>query len=52
MQILQNMRRGYSSDDYRRLIERVRAKVPNAGIATDIIVGFLRRERGQIPAHL
>jgi len=39
-EILQNMRRGYSSDDYRRLIERVRAKVPNAGIATDIIVGF------------
>lgn len=38
--VLLSMRRGYSSDDYRRLIERVRTKVPNAGIATDIIVGF------------
>ena len=38
--VLLSMRRGYSSDDYRRLIERVRAKVPHAGIATDIIVGF------------
>ena len=34
------MRRGYSSGDYRALIERIRAKVPQVGIATDIIVGF------------
>jgi tRNA-2-methylthio-N6-dimethylallyladenosine synthase len=38
--VLLCMRRGYTSDDYRRLIERIRSKVPNAGIATDIIVGF------------
>jgi tRNA-2-methylthio-N6-dimethylallyladenosine synthase len=38
--VLTRMRRGYTSDDYRRLIERIRAKVPDAGIATDIIVGF------------
>ena len=34
------MRRGYSAGDYRALIERIRAKVPQVGIATDIIVGF------------
>jgi tRNA-2-methylthio-N6-dimethylallyladenosine synthase len=34
------MRRGYTSDDYRRLIARIRAKVPDASIATDVIVGF------------
>jgi tRNA-2-methylthio-N6-dimethylallyladenosine synthase len=39
-EVLLRMKRGYTSDDYRRLIERIRAKVPNAGIATDIIVGF------------
>jgi tRNA-2-methylthio-N6-dimethylallyladenosine synthase len=39
-EVLGRMRRGYSSDDYRALIERIRRKVPNAGIATDIIVGF------------
>jgi tRNA-2-methylthio-N6-dimethylallyladenosine synthase len=39
-EVLLRMKRGYTSDDYRRLIERIRKKVPNAGIATDIIVGF------------
>jgi tRNA-2-methylthio-N6-dimethylallyladenosine synthase len=39
-EILLKMRRGYTRDDYRRLIERIRSKVPGASIATDIIVGF------------
>jgi tRNA-2-methylthio-N6-dimethylallyladenosine synthase len=39
-QVLANMRRGYTSDDYARLVERIRAAVPGASIATDIIVGF------------
>ncbi|MCS7259364.1 MAG: tRNA (N6-isopentenyl adenosine(37)-C2)-methylthiotransferase MiaB [Anaerolineae bacterium] len=38
--ILQRMRRSYSVDDYRRLIERIRARVPECSIATDVIVGF------------
>jgi tRNA-2-methylthio-N6-dimethylallyladenosine synthase len=45
--VLRNMRRGYTSDDYRRLVERVRAKVPNASIATDIIVGFCGESEAQ-----
>jgi len=45
--VLLRMRRGYTSDDYRRLIERVRAKVPSAGIATDIIVGFCGETEAQ-----
>ena len=45
--VLLRMRRGYTSDDYRRLIERVRTKVPNAGIATDIIVGFCGETEAQ-----
>ncbi len=39
-EVLDRMRRGYSVDDYRALIERIRSKVPGVGIATDIIVGF------------
>ncbi len=39
-EILARMRRGYTVDDYRRLIERIRRRIPNASIATDIIVGF------------
>ncbi len=45
--VLKRMRRGYTSDDYRRLIERIRARVPNVAIATDIIVGFCGETEAQ-----
>jgi tRNA-2-methylthio-N6-dimethylallyladenosine synthase len=38
--VLENMKRGYTQADYYRLVEKIRAKVPNCSIATDIIVGF------------
>lgn len=38
--VLAEMKRGYTADDYRRLIERIRERIPNVGLATDIIVGF------------
>ncbi len=39
-EVLARMKRGYTADDYRRLIGRIREHIPNASIATDIIVGF------------
>ncbi len=39
-EVLANMRRGYTVDQYRRLVERIRARIPGVSIATDIIVGF------------
>ncbi len=39
-EVLARMKRGYTADDYRRLIERIRRLVPGASIATDIIIGF------------
>jgi tRNA-2-methylthio-N6-dimethylallyladenosine synthase len=39
-EVLRNMKRGYTNRDYRRLVERIRAFIPNGSIATDIIVGF------------
>ncbi len=38
--MLEKMKRGYPADDYRALIAKIRARVPNVGIATDIIVGM------------
>ena len=39
-EVLVNMRRGYSSEDYRRLVEKIRGRISGVSIATDIIVGF------------
>jgi tRNA-2-methylthio-N6-dimethylallyladenosine synthase len=39
-QVLADMKRGYTNADYRRLVERIRSRIPNVSIATDIIVGF------------
>jgi tRNA-2-methylthio-N6-dimethylallyladenosine synthase len=38
--VLGNMKRGYTQADYRRLVEKIREKIPGCSIATDIIVGF------------
>jgi len=38
--ILKLMNRGYTVDYYRKLVEKIRAKVPGAAITGDIIVGF------------
>jgi tRNA-2-methylthio-N6-dimethylallyladenosine synthase len=43
-EVLANMRRGYTAEDYRRLVEKIRLRLnggfPGVSIATDIIVGF------------
>ncbi len=39
-EVLERMRRGYTADEYRRLIDRIRKRLPDGSIATDIIVGF------------
>ncbi|HVD01593.1 MAG TPA: MiaB/RimO family radical SAM methylthiotransferase [Candidatus Dormibacteraeota bacterium] len=38
--VLRRMARGYLVSDYRSIIERARALMPDLGIATDVIVGF------------
>jgi len=38
--VLAAMQRGYGLDEYRRLLERIRARVPGIAVSTDVIVGF------------
>lgn len=39
-EVLANMKRGYTQQQYRDLIATIRNKIPDCSIATDIIVGF------------
>jgi len=39
-QVLENMKRGYTTGDYHRLVEKIRQRIPGVSIATDVIVGF------------
>jgi tRNA-2-methylthio-N6-dimethylallyladenosine synthase len=38
--VLQRMHRGYSVAEYRKKVELLRRSIPDAGLSTDIIVGF------------
>lgn len=46
-EMLRAMRRPYTMADYVRLVERIRAEVPDAAIGSDIVVGF----PGETAAH-
>ena len=39
-EILIAMRRGYTIEDYRRLVAEIRSEIPDVGLVSDIIIGF------------
>jgi tRNA-2-methylthio-N6-dimethylallyladenosine synthase len=48
--ILRRMARGYTVEAYRDLIARIRARIPESSIATDVIVGFPGETEAQYQA--
>ena len=38
--VLSRMKREYTNDDYRRLVDKIRDRIPNVSMTTDLIVGF------------
>ncbi len=45
--VLARMRRGYTADQYRKLVYKIRKIIPQVAIHTDIIVGFPGETRAQ-----
>ena len=39
-EVLKAMRRGYTIEDYKRLVNDIRSEIPDVGLVSDIIVGF------------
>ena len=50
--MLAAMRRPYTLDDYRRLVDSIVARLPHASIGTDMIVGFPGETDGDFAANL
>ncbi|MFN3973894.1 MAG: tRNA (N6-isopentenyl adenosine(37)-C2)-methylthiotransferase MiaB [Dehalococcoidia bacterium] len=51
-EVLRRMHRGYTRDDYLRLIERIRSVIPHVALSTDVIVGFCGETEAQFQRTL
>jgi tRNA-2-methylthio-N6-dimethylallyladenosine synthase len=51
-EILKAMRRCYTIEDYRRLVNEIRSEIPDVGLVSDIIVGFPTETEAQFQQTL
>ena len=51
-ELLKAMARGYSIDRYRRIVDQIRSRMPNAAISADAIVGFPGESNAQFQRTL
>ncbi|MDP6422932.1 MAG: tRNA (N6-isopentenyl adenosine(37)-C2)-methylthiotransferase MiaB [SAR202 cluster bacterium] len=45
--VLESMRRGYTNEQYRKLVDKIRDRIPGVSLATDLIVGFCGESQEQ-----
>lgn len=50
--VLENMKRGYTNQQYRELAAQIRDTIPNVALVTDLIVGFPGESREQFERSL
>ena len=50
--VLKRMARRYKAEHYRALIDRIKERIPNAGLSTDVIVGFCGETEAQFERTL
>ena len=51
-EVLARMRRGYTNEEYRQLVEKIRDRIPNVSLSTDVIVGFCGETEAQFDRTL
>jgi tRNA-2-methylthio-N6-dimethylallyladenosine synthase len=51
-EILTMMRRGYTAEQYKKLIAEIKSKIPGVALSTDVIVGFPSESEGQFQETL
>jgi len=45
--VLKRMKRGYTAEEYREMMDRINEQIPNSAVSSDLIVGFCGETEGE-----